>query len=963
MKWASLLFVFLLAVSCVKEPCRKIIEPADKYVGHNSVILLDEGCEEFKGETFTLTLRASSGEKIKRSGIFRVNRHRQAELQLDYGISDDRYELLNLEYVRVDEDGKAVTERYGLGCCISFENGDLRIHSKWNARMQMFGSGTEVDTLRISSEDKIEQLRRKVNDFITNEEVDMRYYFLQTDDLDGWLMSDNVSWEYGWLPIGSQAEVPFRSVYDGGGYSIEGLTINREYMYGAGLFGYIDGAHIKDVHIKKADIRGDMGVSALVGVVISGVTTYQGSFIEGCSVSNSTIRGVSQSYGVGGLVGVVDMYSGVMLDHCSSASNTISAHSQAGGVVGAGSRTSIIVASFCENSSNVTTEYNSCGGIVASCDTLQASGCINRGAVNGAVDFTDVDQNNMLGGVGAGGIAGGASCSNFLGCANYGPVQGKTGVGGILGSTRLTGSLPGENLICNDAIFFNNKNEGSVTGRECVGGLCGEAQVMCRENINTGMVTAEGNYAGGLVGMSPLAMIHNNLNKGAVKAYQYAGGIIGMAPCSFLAVNQNMSNVLAQYSHAGGIIASAGNDATVHYCGNFGDVQSDRKDFVGGIAGEYGTPEGPMDYVSIVVATTEVIGAVAGVVVSGIACAKEISEAFSWAGLVWSVATAVVDGAATELNILSIVDNDKIRDINENNLAKLDSIALKISYELEEGRNAAELDTQFFGLDEKYKENLDRLVDYLQKDTTTFTENANKAREERYGDVLQAEHDKEVIHTCVSGVCSAVALAASVAATALSLGGSAILGLITTCGGAIFTTVGAGNSIWQSLTTYEENVITVDQCIQAGYIFSPSGNKKAGGIVGQMNSYGVISDCINFGGGVPDGGHIAGYAGHSSTIKNCLTLAPADSWGGIYNSKESNADISGLYYFSESLPVSAGRSSMDSATPLTMVQLADPKSFPGWDFDAENGAWMISDDSDRPYPIPYISKFAITDNK
>ena len=726
MWWRSIIIVLLMCVSCQKDPHPGGIEPTDNFVGHNTLISLKEGCENFSGENFTLTLRTPSGEKIQRTGLFRLNKHKHAELHLDYGILDNTYELLHLEYKKEDGNGNVKTRRFGLGCKISFENGELEVHSKWNARMRMFGSGTPVDTLRISSEDKIELLRQLVNDFSTNELINKNYYFLQTDDLDGTLMSENVSWEYGWLPIGSQPEVCFRSVYDGGGYTIDGLVIDREYMCGAGLFGYVYGAHIKDVHLTRANIKGDFGIGGIVGIVTSGSTSYQGSDLESCTVRDSYIRGVEQSYGAGGIIGVIDMYSGAIVDHCCSIENTISAHSQAGGVIGSGFRNSIISASFCENSSSVTTEYNSCGGIVALCDSLHAAGCVNTGVINGAVKFTEIDEQNMLAGIGAGGIAGGCGHSYFIGCSNYGPVQGKTGVGGVLGSTRVTGSLPGEKLTCNSAFFLNCRNEGAVGGIESVGGICGEAQVACRGSYNKGSITATSKYAGGLVGMSPMSAIHDNLNMGKVRAFQYAGGIIGMSPISFLAINQNQSDIYAEYSHAAGIIGQAGSDCTVESCANYGDICAKRGEYVAGIVGEFGTPEGVMDYITFVVAGAEIIGSFASFAIALINPTGIIGDVFQWAGVLWTFGTFVfIDSIATILNVKNTISNDKLREINEKNLAKLDEISLQIENELKEGRDAAEIDAEFLGLDEKYNENINKLVRYIKNDDSYKTFNKN----------------------------------------------------------------------------------------------------------------------------------------------------------------------------------------------------------------------------------------------
>lgn len=959
----SLLALVLFCTSCEKEPIREIITPTDEYLGNNNLISLVEGCSKYPSDHFIMTLRTASGEKIRRSGKMKFGKGSNAQLHLDYGIADGRYELLNLEYQKEDENGNMRTKRFGLGCSLSFDNGKMTLHSKWNSRMQMFGSGTPVDTLYIASEDHLEQLRQAVNDSFTNEEIDKNYYFLQTDDLDGYMLSEYVSPEYGWMPIGSQQEVPFHSVYDGGGYVIDNLYINRKYMYASALFGFTDGAHIRNVHITNAEIRGDFGVSGLVGIVVSGAGRFTGTFIERCTVSNSTITGARESYGVGGLVGVIDMNTGIVADHCKSLDNSIFASHQAGGVVGAGSRGSTIAVTLCENSSAVKSEYNSAGGIVAVCDTLQAMGCTNRGAVDGSTLFTTANEENIQNCVGTGGIAGGAGPCNFTACMNFGPVNGKSGVGGILGSTRVSGSQPGEAYISNNAVFLNCKNEGAVSGNEYVGGLCGDSQVGCKGSINKGKITATSRYAGGLIGMAPISVVHNNLNKGEVRAYQYAGGIAGVSHCTFMAINQNMGKITAEHSHAAGILGAGSNDVTINYCANFGDVVSDRDAYTSGICAEIGKPEGPLDYVVLVVAGVEVVGSIFDMAFAFINFPEAVAPILSGVSLVWTIATTITEAVFAGLNIDSIISNDEIRSINEENLAELDAIGKQVSEELENNRNAADIDPELLGLPEEYAENLQKLVEHIENEDnySIFNDNANKAREKRFSDVNTMELAKECIHTCLSGFTTLVSLAAGICATIAS-GGAAAAAVAFTLVGGVASIVGAGNSMWQTLTTYEQNIVTLDQCIQAGFISAPDQAEGAtGGIVAKLNSYGQITDCINIGRGTSAGGHLVGYAGHNSLVKNSLTVAPAGSWGGIYASKEGNADMSGLYYLAEESAARQAIGSMSGATPLTLDELADSGKFQGWDFDSDKGRWSIPKRGNILYPIPYKSRYTVDD--
>lgn len=146
----------------------------------------------------------------------------------------------------------------------------------------------------------------------------------------------------GWLPIG-QSSPYFTGEFDGGGYSISDMFINR-FLDGAtrnyiGLFGRIwTGGHVHDVEVLDVDFTGNIYVSGLAGV------NYQGT-VEKCGVSGDldgfdvlgglvalNSRGaISQSYAdsnnradssIGGLVGWNDHEFSTIEDCYSFGTNT-----------------------------------------------------------------------------------------------------------------------------------------------------------------------------------------------------------------------------------------------------------------------------------------------------------------------------------------------------------------------------------------------------------------------------------------------------------------------------------------------------------------------------------------------------------------------------------------------------------------------------------------------------------------
>lgn len=110
----------------------------------------------------------------------------------------------------------------------------------------------------------------------------------------------------GFNPIGPNAEDAFTGTFDGKGYVISGITVNRSGDDNIGLFGFTSEATIKDVNLRNAWVMGRNYVGGLVG--LANDTT-----IQRVSVVNTNGTAEIESYGdytggapmanVGGLVG------------------------------------------------------------------------------------------------------------------------------------------------------------------------------------------------------------------------------------------------------------------------------------------------------------------------------------------------------------------------------------------------------------------------------------------------------------------------------------------------------------------------------------------------------------------------------------------------------------------------------------------------------------------------------------
>ena len=124
-----------------------------------------------------------------------------------------------------------------------------------------------------------------------------------------------------WTPVGTSSSSSYTGTFDGGNYTITGLTVTGSNEY-AGLFGDIDeNSTVKNVVLEGVQITSDNS-SGFVGGVAG--NSFR-SNIENCSVSGS----VSGSY-VGGVVGY---QWGGTITGCSS-SATVNAGIVAGGIAG-----------------------------------------------------------------------------------------------------------------------------------------------------------------------------------------------------------------------------------------------------------------------------------------------------------------------------------------------------------------------------------------------------------------------------------------------------------------------------------------------------------------------------------------------------------------------------------------------------------------------------------------------------
>jgi len=114
-----------------------------------------------------------------------------------------------------------------------------------------FGNGDPDSSYQISTLEHILWITETTNKWDKS--------YIQTANIDAFSTSD---WDsiapdnnLGFSPIGNNS-TKFTGSYDGDGYTINGLTIDRESTNYIGLFGYTNGATIQDLGVTNVNIKG-----------------------------------------------------------------------------------------------------------------------------------------------------------------------------------------------------------------------------------------------------------------------------------------------------------------------------------------------------------------------------------------------------------------------------------------------------------------------------------------------------------------------------------------------------------------------------------------------------------------------------------------------------------------------------------------------------------------------------------
>ncbi len=204
--------------------------------------------------------------------------------------------------------------------------------------------------------------------------------YVLTGDIDA---SETGEWNGGdgFDPIGDPT-TRFTGTFDGDGYTISGLTIDRENTRFIGLFGVVgpSGA-ITNVDLTGATVTGWESVGPLVGANVDG------------TITNATAAGTTTATGstAGGLVG----FHGGTISR-SAATGTSTASSEAGGLVGFNE--GVIEGSYATGAAISTdSSGGDAGGLVGENGGASSSGTVQRSYATGSVSTNGGNAGGLVG--------------------------------------------------------------------------------------------------------------------------------------------------------------------------------------------------------------------------------------------------------------------------------------------------------------------------------------------------------------------------------------------------------------------------------------------------------------------------------------------------------------------------------------------------------------------------------------
>ena len=453
------------------------------------------------------------------------------------------------------------------------------------------GSGTAGDPYQISNITELQAY---------NSSFHQSNYFILTNDIDA---SATASWN------GGQGFAPndyFNGNFDGQGFTISNLTINRSGTYQAAIFSSAGSAsEFKNINFANVSITGDNRTATLVGTMagtIDNVTVtgtingankvggLVGQLDSDGSITNSELDVAVTGSGdfVGGLLGLLN--SGASVDNI-NVSGSVSGVNLVGGLTGQANSGSSITNSHTDVT--VTGTGLKAGGLLGYNNQGTIENTFSLGSVNGnnevgglvgynAGSITDShSESTVTGNTDVGGLAGRNHNSIITNAYSLGQVTGNQNVGGLVGRSAWSASL-----------IIESHSASNVNGNINVGGLVGfNNQAIISQSYATGAVLGNQNV-GGLAGENLDGIIELSYSSGNAQGVTNLGGLVGLSQGwsnSIINMSFSTSNVFrapggGNVNQFGGLVGRLGGSSSIQNSFARGSVTGDNR--IGGLVGE-----------------------------------------------------------------------------------------------------------------------------------------------------------------------------------------------------------------------------------------------------------------------------------------------------------------------------------------------------------------------------------------
>lgn len=365
----------------------------------------------------------------------------------------------------------------------------------------------------------------------------------------------------GFKPIGGDGS-GFAGVFDGVGYAINDLYMNRPDATYIGLFGVVEKSGV----VKNFQLSGEL---------ISNKTPPDGTKGRGSiagenwgRIENVVNHASIKVTGYAG--GIVGMNYGTLEGVTNKGDVTSTAF--VGGIAGYNSSKDGQNGQI-KNARNEGKVEGSGGNIGGITGTNEANCSVENSTNSGWVKVTDDNASSGLGGISgsnagtldtvtnAGRVEGWTYADNKVGTSDVGGIAGRNS-GKISGATNTAkASISGDNTVGgiagrNYGNIESSNNHGHVESKNnSVGGISGSSSGEINKVSNSGTITSKSTKAGGIVGNGSKGNISNATNSGQVSGTNYIGGIVGYSSGDTVLNVRNVGKTgnISGSSYVGGI--------------------------------------------------------------------------------------------------------------------------------------------------------------------------------------------------------------------------------------------------------------------------------------------------------------------------------------------------------------------------------------------------------------------------